>query len=201
MRWCPAAPPANRRPSATRSTCGWWRSASRRRGGRVPVIAGAGSNSTAEAIPLTRHAKEAGADAALVVTPYYNKPTQEGQYRHFKAIPDAVDMPIIIYNIPGRTIVDMSRRDHGAPRQAAEHRRREGCDRTIWPGRCAPSSPCGRNSAMLSGEDATALAYLAQGGHGCISVTRQCRAAPLRRYAERLARRATSRPRWRSRSG
>ncbi len=77
-------------------------------GGRVPVIAGTGSNSTAEAIDLTRHAKKAGADAALVVMPYYNKPTQEGLYRHFKAIHDAVDLPIIIYNIPGRSVVDMS---------------------------------------------------------------------------------------------
>ena len=76
--------------------------------GKVPVIAGSGSNSTAEAIELTRHAKEAGADAALVVTPYYNKPTQEGLYQHFKAIHDAVDLPIIIYNIPPRSVVDMS---------------------------------------------------------------------------------------------
>src|SRR6185369_10541752 len=76
--------------------------------GRVPVIAGTGSNSTAEAIELTRHAKQAGADAALVVMPYYNKPTPEGQYRHFKAINDAVDLPVIIYNIPGRSVVDMS---------------------------------------------------------------------------------------------
>src|ERR1700709_174717 len=76
--------------------------------GRVPVIAGAGSNSTEEAIALTRHAKEAGADAALVVTPYYNKPTQEGMYLHFKAIADSVDLPIILYNIPGRSVVDMS---------------------------------------------------------------------------------------------
>ena len=76
--------------------------------GRVPVIAGAGSNSTAEAISLSRHAKQAGADALLVVTPYYNKPTQEGLYHHFKAIDDAVDLPMIIYNIPGRSVVDMS---------------------------------------------------------------------------------------------
>ncbi len=76
--------------------------------GRVPVIAGAGSNSTAEAIDLARHAKQAGADATLVVTPYYNKPTQEGMYLHFKAIADAVDLPLIIYNIPPRSVVDMS---------------------------------------------------------------------------------------------
>ena len=77
-------------------------------GGRVPVIAGAGSNSTAEAIDLARHAKRAGADAALVVTPYYNKPTQEGLYLHFKAIAETADIPVIIYNIPGRSVVDMS---------------------------------------------------------------------------------------------
>jgi len=76
--------------------------------GRVPVLAGTGSNSTEEAISLTRHAKEAGADGALVVTPYYNKPTQEGLYQHYKAIHDAVDLPIVIYNIPGRSVVDMS---------------------------------------------------------------------------------------------
>src|SRR5919202_594087 len=76
--------------------------------GKVPVIAGTGSNSTAEAIELTRHAKAAGADAALIVTPYYNKPTQDGLYRHFKAINDAVDLPIVIYNIPGRSVVDMT---------------------------------------------------------------------------------------------
>src|SRR5919199_3741488 len=76
--------------------------------GRVPVMAGTGSNSTAEAIALTRHAKQAGADAALVVTPYYNKPTQEGLYQHFKAIHDAADLPIIIYNIPPRSVIDMS---------------------------------------------------------------------------------------------
>src|SRR5690606_8675461 len=76
--------------------------------GRVPVIAGTGSNSTAEAIALTRHAAQVGADAALIVTPYYNKPTQAGLYEHYKAVHDAVDLPIIIYNIPGRSVVDMS---------------------------------------------------------------------------------------------
>ena len=76
--------------------------------GRVPVIAGAGSNSTAEAVSLAKHAEKAGADAVLVVTPYYNKPTQEGLYRHYKAINDAIGIPIVIYNIPGRSVVDMS---------------------------------------------------------------------------------------------
>ena len=96
--------------------------------GRVPVIAGAGSNSTEEAIELTRHAKEAGADAALVVTPYYNKPTQEGMFLHFSAIADSVDLPIIIYNIPPRSVVDMSVETMA---RLAKHRnvdRREGCD-------------------------------------------------------------------------
>ena len=115
-------------------------------GGRVPVIAGTGSNSTAEAIHLTRHAKDAGASAALIVMPYYNKPTPEGQYRHFKAIHDAVDIPIIIYNIPGRSVVDMS-----VETMAKLAIQKEFC--------------------LLSGEDATVMAFLAQGGDGCISVT------------------------------
>ena len=88
--------------------------ASTRRSGRVPVIAGAGSNSTKEAIELAEHAEKAGADAVLVVTPYYNKPTQEGLYQHFKAINDAIGIPIIIYNIPARSVIDMSRRHHEA---------------------------------------------------------------------------------------
>ena len=100
---------------------------------RVPVIAGAGSNSTAEAIDLTRHAKHAGADAALVVTPYYNKPTQEGLYLHFTAIADAVDLPIIIYNIPLAQRGRYERRDDGAAGAAQEHRRREGRDRQPRP--------------------------------------------------------------------
>ena len=94
--------------SAMTSTAAWSRSPSRSPRAACPVIAGAGSNSTEEAIALTRHAKEAGADAALIVTPYYNKPTQEGMYLHFTAIADAVDLPIIIYNIPPRSVVDMS---------------------------------------------------------------------------------------------
>ncbi len=89
----------------------------------MPVIAGTGSNSTAEAVELTRHAKEAGADGALVVTPYYNKPTQEGLYLHYKAINDCADIPIIIYNIPGRSVVDMSVDTMARSVQAVEHRR------------------------------------------------------------------------------
>jgi 4-hydroxy-tetrahydrodipicolinate synthase len=138
--------------------------------GRVPVIAGAGSNSTEEAIALTRHAKEAGADAALIVTPYYNKPTQEGMFLHYSAIADAVDLPIIIYNIPPRSVVDMSVetmarlakhpnivgvKDATANLQRPLHTRRA----------------CGDDFCQLSGEDHTALSYNAAGGHGCISVT------------------------------
>ena len=103
--------------------------ASRRPRGRVPVIAGTGSNSTAEAIELTRHAKEAGADGVLVVTPYYNKPTQEGLYLHFKAINDCADIPIVIYNIPGRSVVDMSVETMARLFKLPQHRRREGRDR------------------------------------------------------------------------
>jgi 4-hydroxy-tetrahydrodipicolinate synthase len=106
--WCPAERPANRRRSAMPNICGSWNCASRRPPGGFRSFAGTGSNSTAEAILLTRHAKEAGADGALIVTPYYNKPMQEGMYRHFKAIHDAVEIPIVIYNIPGRSVVDMS---------------------------------------------------------------------------------------------
>ena len=97
--------------------------------GRVPVVAGAGSNSTAEAVELSQHAEKAGADAVLVVTPYYNKPTQEGLYQHYKAINDAIGIPIIIYNIPGRSIVDMSVDTMKRLYELSQHRRREGRDR------------------------------------------------------------------------
>ncbi|HEY4249836.1 MAG TPA: 4-hydroxy-tetrahydrodipicolinate synthase [Roseomonas sp.] len=139
-------------------------------GGRVPVIAGAGSNSTAEAIRLTRHAKEAGADAALVVTPYYNKPTQEGLYMHFMAIADAVDLPVIIYNIPPRSVVDMSAETMG---RLAKHPNIVGVkDATANLTRPLHTRrSCGPDFAQLSGEDHTALAFMAAGGHGCISVT------------------------------
>ena len=138
--------------------------------GRVPIIAGTGSNNTKEAIDYTKHAESIGANAALVVTPYYNKPTQQGLYAHFKTIADSVKIPIIIYNIPGRSVVDMSietmiklskikniigvkdaTNDLFRPLLTAAKMRQEFC--------------------YLSGEDGTALAFLAQGGHGCISVT------------------------------
>jgi 4-hydroxy-tetrahydrodipicolinate synthase len=146
--------------------------------GRVPVIAGAGSNATAEAISLARHAKEVGADAILVVTPYYNKPTQDGLYAHFKAIHDAVDLPLIIYNIPGRSVVDMS-----VDTMVALARLQNVVG--VKDATCDLARPllttlaCGEDFCQLSGEDITALAFLANGGDGCISVTanvapRQC---------------------------
>ncbi len=147
---------------------------------RVPVIAGTGSNSTEEAIDLTRHAKEAGADAALLVTPYYNKPTQEGLYLHFMAIADAVDLPIIIYNIPPRSVVDMSVETMA---RLAKHPNIVGVkDATANLARPLHTRrACGEDFCQLSGEDHTAIAFLAAGGDGCISVTanvapRLCRA-------------------------
>jgi 4-hydroxy-tetrahydrodipicolinate synthase len=138
--------------------------------GRVPVIAGTGSNSTAEAIELTRHAKEAGADGVLVVTPYYNKPTQEGLYLHYKAINDCADIPIIIYNIPGRSVVDMSVDTMArlfklsnivGVKDATANMARVSQQRAAM----------GSDFIQLSGEDATALGFMAHGGTGCISVT------------------------------
>lgn len=137
---------------------------------RVPVIAGCGSNSTTEAIGLTQHAQEAGADAALVVTPYYNKPTQEGLFRHFQAIHDATDLPIIIYNIPGRSAVDMT--VETMARLAALPRIVGVKDATADLGRATRQrNACGPDFCMLSGEDITALGFNAHGGQGCISVT------------------------------
>ncbi len=138
--------------------------------GRVPVIAGTGSNSTEEAITLTRHAKQAGADGALVVTPYYNKPTQEGLYGHYKAVHDAVEIPIIIYNIPGRCAVDMS--VETMSRLAALPNIVGVKDATCDLARPAKTRlAIGPDFSQLSGEDATVVPFLAQGGHGCISVT------------------------------
>ncbi len=138
--------------------------------GRVPVIAGAGSNSTVEAIALTRHAKEAGADGALVVTPYYNKPTQEGLYLHFKAINDAADIPILIYNIPGRSVVDMSVETMTRLAKLANIVGVK--DATANMARVSQQrAAMGPDFVQLSGEDATALGFMAHGGQGCISVT------------------------------
>jgi 4-hydroxy-tetrahydrodipicolinate synthase len=137
---------------------------------RVPVIAGAGSNSTREAVELVRHAKRAGADGALVVTPYYNKPTQEGLFLHFTAVADAADLPIIIYNIPPRSVIDMSVETMA---RLAKHRNIVGVkDATANLARPLHTRrACGAGFNQLSGEDHTAVSYLAAGGDGCISVT------------------------------
>jgi 4-hydroxy-tetrahydrodipicolinate synthase len=137
---------------------------------RVPVIAGTGSNCTAEAVDFTRHAKDTGADGVLVVTPYYNKPTQEGLYLHFKAINNCADIPIVIYNIPGRSVVDMSVETMArlfklsnivGVKDATANMARASQQRAAL----------GKDFIQLSGEDATALGFMAHGGHGCISVT------------------------------
>ena len=137
---------------------------------RVPVMAGAGSNNTLEAISLTKFAKEAGADAVLSVTGYYNKPTQEGQYQHFKAISDAVDIPIFLYNIPGRTVVDISvetmeriakLKNVVGVKDATSNLARTSLQRHL----------IGPDFIQLSGEDATSLGFNAHGGVGSISVT------------------------------
>jgi 4-hydroxy-tetrahydrodipicolinate synthase len=138
--------------------------------GRVPVVAGAGSNSTKEAIELSRHAEQAGADAVLVVTPYYNKPTQEGLYQHYKAINDAIGIPIIIYNIPARSVIDMTvdtmKRLFELPNIAGVK------DATANVIRVSQQRlAMGPDLNQLSGEDASALGFMAHGGHGCISVT------------------------------
>jgi 4-hydroxy-tetrahydrodipicolinate synthase len=137
---------------------------------RVPVVAGAGSNSTAEAIDFSQHAEKAGADAVLIVTPYYNKPTQEGLYQHYKAINDAIGIPIIIYNIPPRSVIDMSvdtmKRLYDLKNIAGVK------DATASMTRVSQQrAGCGPEFNQLSGEDITALGFNAHGGHGCISVT------------------------------
>jgi 4-hydroxy-tetrahydrodipicolinate synthase len=138
--------------------------------GRVPVIAGTGSNATAEAVDLTKHAKRAGADGALVVTPYYNKPTQEGLYLHFKAINDAADIPIVIYNIPGRSVIDMTVDTMARLFKLANIVGVK--DATANMARASQQREAlGSDFIQLSGEDATALGFMAHGGHGCISVT------------------------------
>ncbi len=137
---------------------------------RVPVIAGTGSNSTDEAIELSLYAEKAGADAVLIVTPYYNKPSQEGLYQHFKAINDAINIPIVIYNIPGRSVVDMSvatmarcfkdLKNVVGVKDATANLARPSQQRMA----------CGPDFCQLSGEDATALGFMAHGGRGVISV-------------------------------
>lgn len=137
---------------------------------RVPVIAGTGSNSTDEAVELSQYAEKTGADAVLIVTPYYNKPSQEGLYQHFKAINDAINIPIIIYNIPGRSVVDMSvatmarcfkdLKNVAGLKDATANLARPSLQRAA----------CGNDFCQLSGEDATALGFMAHGGRGVISV-------------------------------
>jgi 4-hydroxy-tetrahydrodipicolinate synthase len=138
--------------------------------GRVPVIAGTGSNSTREAIELSQHAEKAGADAVLVVTPYYNKPTQEGLYQHFKAVNDAIGIPIIIYNIPARSVIDMS---VDTMKRLFELKNIAGVkDATANVMRVSQQrAAMGEDFNQLSGEDGTCIGFMAHGGHGCISVT------------------------------
>jgi 4-hydroxy-tetrahydrodipicolinate synthase len=137
--------------------------------GRVPVIAGTGSNATDEAIELSQHAERVGADAVLIVTPYYNKPTQEGLYQHFKAINDAISIPIIIYNIPGRSVVDMTvatmarlykLKNIVGVKDATADLHRASQQRAAM----------GPEFVLLTGDDASSLGFMAHGGHGCISV-------------------------------
>ena len=139
--------------------------------GRVPVIAGAGSNATAEAVRLARHAADAGADGVLIVSPYYNKPTQEGLYRHFTSVAEAVDVAVIVYDIPGRSIVRVD--DANLVRMNAAFPNISGIkDATSEVGRPPRIlNALGNGFSQLSGEDATTLPYLAGGGHGAISVT------------------------------
>ena len=138
--------------------------------GRVPVIAGAGSNSTAHAIELARDAKAAGADAVLVVAPYYNKPSQEGLYAHFKAINDSVEIAIVVYNVPARTVVDISVETMGRIAQLGNVIGVK--DATSDLSRVARQrAACGTDFIQLSGEDSSALGQAAYGGKGCISVT------------------------------
>jgi len=137
--------------------------------GRVPIIAGAGSNETRVSIQYAKHAKELGADAALVVTPYYNKPNQEGIYQHFKAINDAVDIPIIVYNIPGRSIVDIT---NETMERLSTLENVIGCKDATGDITRVTSliDRCGEDFIQLSGDDPTSLGYRAHGGQGCISV-------------------------------
>jgi len=139
--------------------------------GRVPVIAGAGSNSTAEAVRLARHAAAAGASAVLIVSPYYNKPTQAGLYAHFAAVAEAVEVPVIVYDIPGRSIVRVN--DNTLAKLASDYANISGIkDATADLARpTILQNMLGNTFTQLSGEDATALPYIAAGGHGCISVT------------------------------
>lgn len=139
--------------------------------GRIPVIAGAGSNSTDEAIDFVRHAQSAGADGLLIVAPYYNKPTQEGIYQHFKAIDAAASLPIIVYNIPGRSVIDIQVETLARIYRDCKHvvGVKDATGNLLRPS--LERMACGKAFNLLTGEDGTALGYMAHGGHGCISVT------------------------------
>ena len=154
--------------------------------GRVPVVAGAGSNNTHEAVELAQHAEKIGANAVLVVTPYYNKPTQEGLYQHFKAVNDAIGIPIIIYNIPPRSVVDMS---VDTMKRLYELKNIAGVKDST--GNLARVSlqrqAMGPEFIQLTGEDMMALASIAAGGHGCISVTANVAPAPCAAMHEACA--------------
>jgi len=138
--------------------------------GRIPIMAGAGGNSTAEAIELSKYALKVGADCTLSVVPYYNKPSQEGIYRHFKAIADAVDIPMVLYNVPGRTVADMSvetaLRLAQVPGIVGIKEASGQIDRAAWLIKQAP-----KGFAIYSGDDSTAVALMLLGGHGNVSVT------------------------------
>jgi len=138
--------------------------------GRVPIMAGAGGNATAEAIELTRFAKEVGADCTLQVVPYYNKPSQEGMYRHFRAVAEAVDLPVVLYNVPGRTVADLQHdtvmRLAQTPGIVGIKEATGNIERAAWLIRHAPAG-----FSIYSGDDGTAIALMLLGGHGNVSVT------------------------------
>ncbi|MGH6993047.1 MAG: 4-hydroxy-tetrahydrodipicolinate synthase [Caulobacteraceae bacterium] len=151
--------------------------------GAVPVIAGAGSNSTAEAIDLVHHARDVGADAALVVTPYYNRPSQEGLFRHYAAIAEAVDLPVFVYNVPSRTSIDIS--NETLSRLARLSNIVGVKDATGDMSRPSlQAKACGEDWILLSGDDSSALGYMAHGGVGCISVTANVVPGAFARFAE-----------------
>ncbi len=138
--------------------------------GRVPIMAGTGANSTSEAIELTRHAKQVGADCSLQVVPYYNKPSQEGMYRHFKAVAEAVDLPMVLYNVPGRTVADLQHdtvlRLAQVPGIVGIKEATGNIERAAWLIKQAP-----KGFSIYSGDDGTAVALMLLGGHGNVSVT------------------------------
>ncbi len=148
--------------------------------GRVPVVAGTGGNSTREAIELTEHAKKVGASASLQVVPYYNKPTQEGMYRHFRAVAEAVELPMIMYNVPGRTVADLS---NDTTLRLAEVAGIVGLKDATGdiPRACALLARLPAEFSLLSGNDDSALALMAMGGHGVISVTANLAPGPMAR--------------------